>query len=295
MRMHDGEVETSVALVRGLLATQLPQWADLPLEPLASSGTVNALYRLGDDMVVRLPRMPWAIGAPEKELRFLPELAPLLPVEVPLVLARGKPGEGYPWEWGVYRWHEGEHPEAGGSDSLAHDLAKLVTVLHAAPVAGDASRGRAASSMARLDESVRDGLAALEGTIDTEAVRAAWEESLQAPRWASDLVWTHGDLMPGNLLLRDGRLAVVLDWEAFGLGDPAADLAVAWNLLGSGARETFRREVDVDDATWLRGRGWALWTGLAALPYYRETNPVLAENARYRVGEVLDDHREQSI
>lgn len=296
MKMHAGEFATSVELVRRLLAAQLPQWAGLPLVPLASSGTVNALYRFGDEMIVRLPRMPWAAGALEKEVRFLPGLAPLLPVEVPRVLARGEPGEGYPWEWGIYPWHEGEHPEAGSvSDGLARELAALVTALHGAPVEGDPPPGRGAAPLAEYDETVRAGLVELEGLIDTDAARAAWEESRRAPAWAGELVWTHGDLMPGNLLLRDGRLAVVLDWEGCGLGDPAADLAVAWNLLAGSARETFRRELDVNDAAWLRGRGWALWTGVAALPYYVHTNPVLAANGRYRIGEVLDDHRQRSI
>ena len=125
--------------------------------------------------------------------------------------------------------------------------------------------------------------------IDTDAARAAWEISLTAPEWPGPPVWIHGDVMPGNLLVRDGRLSAVIDWEAFGTGDPATDLMVAWNLLPADARPVFRAELEVDDDTWARGRGWALWTGLLALPYYKETNPLFAENARYRIGEVLAD------
>jgi aminoglycoside phosphotransferase (APT) family kinase protein len=295
-KMHADELETSAGLVRRLLAEQFPHWADLPVEQVDSSGTVNALYRLGDDMLVRLPRTEWAKDAVERELRFLPKLAPHLPVEVPVPLAQGVPAEGYPREWGVYPWLEGEHPTAGATadaEALATDLALLVHTLQRLDVDGGhpAARG---SSLARFDAATRSALAELEGVIDTKTTTTAWEQALEALEWGGAPVWMHGDLMPANLLVRDGRLAAVIDWEGFGVGDPAVDLMVAWNLLTAETRSSFRATIDVDDATWIRGRGWALWTGLVALPYYCETNPVLADNARYRIEEVLTDFRASS-
>jgi aminoglycoside phosphotransferase (APT) family kinase protein len=285
--MHADELHTDVGLVRALLEGQFPHWATLPIERVSSSGTVNALYRLGDDMVVRLPRMDWGIGAVDRELRWLPPLAPLLPVEIPVPLAKGAPAEGYPWEWGIYPWLEGETP-AAGEGSLARDLARFVRALHVVKPADGPPAGRGAA-LARWDEPTRAALVELQGIVDTEAAGALWDAALRTPGWSAPPVWIHGDLMPANLLVRDGRLTGVIDWGGFGVGDPAVDLMPAWNMLEAAGREVFRAELDVDDETWTRGRGWALWTGLLALPYYKETNPELAENARYRIGEVLAD------
>ena len=291
-KMHADEVETSVCLVRRLLAAQFPEWTALPIERVVSTGTVNALYRLGDDLVVRLPRTGWAVGAVDRGLRWLPKIAPLLPVEIPVPLAKGAPAEGYPSEWGIYPWLEGENPVEGriaDPRSLAKDLMRFIQALHAVDLPGGPPAGRGAT-LTRFDEPVRAALVELEGVIDTEAATAAWEVSLRTPEWPGPPVWIHGDVMPGNLLVQGGRLTGVIDWEASGTGDPATDLMVAWNLLPAGARKLFRGELGVDDATWARGRGWALWTGLVALPYYKETNPLFAENAHYRIGEVLADH-----
>ena len=290
--MHADELHTDVALVRRLVAAQFPEWAALPIVRISSSGTVNALYRLGEGMVVRLPRMEWGVGAVDRELRWLPKLAPLLPVSISVPLAKGAPGEGYPWDWGVYAWLEGENPAVDGPadpESLARDLARFVVELHRVDLAGGPPAGRG-ESLARFDDATRAALDALEGIVDTRAATAAWDEALRAPPWSGPPVWVHGDLMPGNLLVRGGRLTGVIDWGGLGVGDPACDLMVAWNMLRPGARGVFRAEVGVDDATWVRGRGWALWTGLVALPYYEETNPVLADNARFRIGEVLADY-----
>ena len=289
MKMHEDEVHTDVLLVHRLLAAQFPEWASLPIERVSSSGTVNALYRLGDELVVRLPRMDWGVGAVDRELRWLPKIAPLLPVAISVPLAKGVPAEGYPWEWGVYTWLEGENPTVGESESLARELAGFVHALHAIELPGGPPTGR--PPLEQWDETVRGALAALKGVIDTGAAAAAWEASLRPSSSTSSPVWIHADLMPGNVLVQGGTLTGVIDWGGFGMGEPAWDFTIAWNLLAAGSREVFRAAVDADDAAWLRGRGFALCTGLAALPYYAETNPVLADNARYRIDEVLGDYK----
>src|SRR2546421_3930050 len=170
--MHADELHTDVLLVRKLLAAQFPEWAALPIERVGSSGTVNALYRLGAEMVVRLPRTDWGVGAVDRELRWLPELAPLLPVAISMPLAKGAPAEGYPWDWGVYPWLEGENPAADGvgdAASLAQELAAFVASLRRVELPGDPPAGRAASPLQRFDETVRGTLGALEGIVDTEA------------------------------------------------------------------------------------------------------------------------------
>ena len=289
--MHAHEVHTDVALVLGLLEAQFPDWASLPLERLQTAGTVNALYRLGTDLLVRLPRTDWGIGAVEREIRWLPRLAPRLPVRVPVPLAKGMPAGDYPYEWGVYPWLEGDNPTVGAiSDprSLAKELARFVTALHGVDPAGAPAAVRG-SSLRPWDEPTRAALASLSGVVDTDAATAVWDAALRTPGWSAPGVWVHGDLMPGNLLLQGASLSGVIDWGGMGLADPACDLMVAWNLLSAETRGVFRAELEVDDATWARGRGWALWTGLVALPYYKDANPELAENARFRIAEVLAD------
>ena len=286
--MHADEVLTDVPLVRRLLAEQFPEWAELSLERVPSSGTDNALYRLGDDMVVRLPRIDWAVAGLQRELEWLPRLAPLLPVSVPVPLAEGRPSEDYPWDWAVYEWLPGENPPLGGdgnSVALARDLAGLVRAFQRIDIAGPSSRR--GLPLASQGEWTRAALSELRGTIDTTAATAAWEEALRTPVWSRPPVWLHGDLFPGNLLVERGRLRAVIDFALVGMGDPACDLIAAWSLFPRATREVFRAELTVDDATWARGRGWALSVALVALPYYRDTNPGFAALARHVLGEVL--------
>ena len=291
-KMHADEVEIDVSLVRRLLAGQFPEWAELRIEPVESAGTDNAIYRLGDELAVRLPRYPGATGEVEMEHRWLPRLAPLLPLAIPVVLAQGTPAEGYPWEWSVWRWLEGETATVDRLADLreaATDLARFITALQRIDPSGGppASRG---VPLAVRDERNREAIASLHGTLDTGAVIAAWDAALQEPPWSGPPVWVHGDLYDGNLLVERGRLHGVIDFGGFGVGDPACDLIVAWSLFSAQIRKVFRTALAVDDATWARGRGWALSVALIALPYYQSTNPVMVANARRRIDEVLADY-----
>jgi aminoglycoside phosphotransferase (APT) family kinase protein len=296
--MHVDEVDIDVSLVGRLLAAQFPQWADLPIEPVHSAGTDNAIYRLGSDLAVRLPRIEEATGQVDKEHRWLPRLAPHLPLAIPVPLAKGIPGEGYPWQWSVYRWLAGENATSkhiADPGQAVRDLAHFVTALQRidpdsgpSPGAHNSFRGVPLSTR---DAETRAAIASLDGMLDTCAVTAAWNAALQAPAWHSPPVWIHGDLSPLNLLVQRGRISAVIDFGCLGVGDPACDLQVAWNLLSTGTRDVFRAALRVDDATWARGRGWALSVGLIALPYYQSTNPVLASIARRVIDEALTDQK----
>jgi len=292
--MHADEVPTSVALVRRLLAAQFPQWADLPIEPVPSAGTDNALYRLGDSLVVRLPRIHWAAAQVDKEQCWLPRLAPHLPLAIPVPLAKGAPGAGYPWHWSVYQWFEGEDAildRLADPSQAARQLAAFITALQQidpadGPPAGvhNSSRG---VPLARRDAQTRVAITALDGALDAAATTAAWEAALQVPAWSGSPLWIHGDLKPGNLLAKGRRLSAVIDFGCLGVGDPACDLQVAWSFLSPETRRVFRAALQVDEATWARGRGWALSVALIALPYYRHTNPVLAAISRRTLDQVL--------
>jgi aminoglycoside phosphotransferase (APT) family kinase protein len=288
-------MSTDASLVRRLVATQFPAWADLPIEPVLLGGTDNALYRLGGDLVVRLPRRERDVGTLEIERQWLPRLAPMLPLAVPAPLAEGIPGEGYPWTWSIYAWLEGEtahaHPIAD-SVTLANDLAQFVATLHAIDPTGGPPPSRHNAfrgvPLAMRDESTRVSIAALGSTIDAAVATAAWEASLRAPDWQRAPVWIHGDLDARNVLARAGRLTAVIDWGCLGVGDPACDLAVAWKLLPPDGRDAFRAALRADDATWERGRGWVLSQALNALSYYTlETNAVLVQEAERWLAQVL--------
>ncbi len=291
--MHADEVETDVALVQRLLSGQYPRWADLEITPVESYGTDHDIYRLGEQLVVRLPRIGWATAQAAKEAEWLPRLAPHLPLAVPVQLAKGRPAGGYPFEWSVYEWLPGENAN-GTIDDLekaAVDLAAFVKALRRldatdAPTRPPIGRG---VPLVILDEHVRRSIAQLGKRIDGEAAIRSWEESLGAPESDEAEVWVHGDLLPGNLLVVDGRLSAVIDWGLLNVGDPACDLQPAWNVFTDDSRSRYRAELEVDDASWLRGRGWALFQAVMALPYYWDTNPGMVRQASHALAEVLAD------
>ena len=302
-KMHIDEVASNGSLVLRLLAAQFPQWANLPIKSLQSAGTDNAIYRLGDDMAVRLPRINGATGQLDKEHHWLPKLAPFLPLAIPVPVAKGKPGEGYPWHWSVYRWLEGENTTielTTDPRQAAIDLAQFIAALRRIDATGGPLSGPPNSSrgvpLAIRDQQTRAAIAGLHGILDADAVTAAWEAALRAPAWRDRPVWIHGDLHSGNLLAQQGRLTAVIDFGSLGVGDPACDVMAAWIFLSAETRDIFRALLQVDDATWARGRGWALSFGLIALPYYQGTNHVLARIARRAIDEALDrDHNKPGV
>ncbi|MFD8374206.1 aminoglycoside phosphotransferase family protein [Streptomyces sp. NPDC059688] len=291
-KMHADEPDLDAPLVQRLIARRFPQWAGLPVRRLASSGTENAMFRLGSELVVRLPRRPGAVPDVVREQHWLPRLGPLLPAAVPEPLGVGEPDAGFPWPWSVYRWLDGRNPVAGAvtePERLAEDLGAFVRALRDADPQ-DGPPGYRGGPLTDRDEPTRAAVAALAGSVDTGAVTALWERALGAPAHAGGPRWAHGDLSPGNVLVGcDGRLRAVIDFGTAGIGDPAVDLVVAWNLLPASSRGTFRAAVGADDAEWARGRGWALSISLIQLPYYRDTNPALAENSRHVIAEILDE------
>ena len=296
-KMHPNEVNPAVSLVRGLLREQFPQWADLPLVPVESAGTDNAIYRLGEDLAVRLPRIDWALGQADKERQWLPKLAPFLPLRVPDPLAAGEPALGYPWSWSVYRWLEGESLARAQNPDLcaaALSLAAFIRALQAADPAGGppaAAFDLRGVPLSRRDRAVRAAIRALDGEIDTAAVLSAWEAALQAPDWEQDPVWFHGDLLPGNVLVHQGQVSAVIDFAGLGVGDPACDLMIAWGLFSGESRAVFRSALQVDEASWARGRGQALAQALIFIPYYLNSNPAGVAYARHVVSEVLKDQK----
>lgn len=293
--MHADEVEIGPSLVRRLLEVQFPRWAHLPISPVEPRGTDNALYRLGGELVARLPLRERTVLTLEKELAWLPRIAPFLPLPVPAPLATGAPTEEYAWTWAVYSWLDGENATP---DRLADarqtglDLAAFIAALQRIVPTGGPGPGEhnffRGEPLSNRDAGVRASLETLDDELDAAAVTALWEAALDAPEWDRPGVWIHGDLDARNLLADEGRLSAVVDWGSLGVGDPACDVMVAWKVLTPEGQEAFRAALTVDDATWERARGWALSQALGALSYYTlETNEVLVREARRWLAEVL--------
>ena len=293
--MHDNEVSTSPELVQTLLADQFPRWAGLPIQRVPSSGTDNALYRVGEELLARLPRIDWAIEQADKERYWLPKLAPHLPLLLPEQLAMGEPGAGYPWSWAIYRWLPGQSARLdilADPKQAAMELARFIQALQAIPTDGGpaaAAHGLRGRSLKWRDEDTRNAIAQLDDLIDTAAALRVWEEALAAPEWNGPPVWFHGDLLAGNVLVHEGRVSAIIDFSGLGVGDPAPDMLIAWNLLDSASRDWFRRELEVDEATWTRGRGQALAQAAIFIPYYRHTNPGGVAAARRALTELLHE------
>jgi aminoglycoside phosphotransferase (APT) family kinase protein len=293
-KMHPGEMDITVGLVAGLIAGQFPQWASLPIRPVVSAGTVHVMFRLGADMAVRLPRVPPGSDALIAKRLWLPRLVPYLPVAVPAPIGEGRPTQEYPGSWSVLRWLGGANPVAdhlAAPGLLAADLAEFVAACRKIDLTGGPAAYRG-GPLAELSEETLGAIEELHGLVDTDLATAVWRDAARLPQWSGPGVWVHADLMPGNLLTVGGRLSAVIDFDAAGIGDPACDLIVAWNLLPASVRTAYRRAVGVDEATWTRGRGRALSMALIQLPYYQDTNPVMAANARHTIREVLADHQD---
>jgi aminoglycoside phosphotransferase (APT) family kinase protein len=289
LRLHDDELLIDEDAVRRMVADQLPEHASAPVRRLPVSGSSNSLFRLGDDLLVRLPRQPGGSSTILKEARWLPQLQDSLPTAVPEVVAVGEPGHGYPERWSVVRWIDGEHPtaagpHAGSRDRLAHDLASVVRALRQLEVPPEARHDPAlrwyrAEPLTAIDSDIRayaeQCRAIPDLDLDIDAALLVWDEAMTVAAGSPDpgTHWLHGDLFAENLLVRNGRLAAVLDFGGLAVGDPAVDLVPAWELLDPEARALFRTEVGVDDRTWVLGRAWALAIAVMTFPYYWRTMP----------------------
>ncbi len=288
-KMHKNELIIEPSMVRELLLTQCPQWADLSLDRIRSSGTDNALFHLGDEFVVRMPRIDWASQSINKEYEWLPQLAPLLTLPISAPIFKGTPTADYPWSWLVSPWHDGANPAFEQSNEyadLAIDLAHFLNEFHALPVT-NAPASRRGIPLNNMDEAVMECMQQLQGDVDTDKLIALWKQLITVPEWEHNSVWLHGDMLPGNILVTDKRLSAVIDFSDVGIGDPAVDCVIAWALLNGPSRQIFKNHIKLDENTWLRGQGWALSIAVIMLPYYKESNPVLAALARRMIGQLL--------
>lgn len=294
-KMHTDEVDTGPDLVRRLIASQFPQWSDMHVEPAPSGGTDNVMYRLGDDMAVRMPRIERTKRQVVQEAHWLPIFAPQLPLAVPVPIALGEPAEGYPFPWAVVPWLPGDDARVApiDLDAAATDLAGFIVAMRSIDTANgprpgweNAGRGM---PLGILDDYMRAAIAALDEGFDRDGLLAIWDAAVNAPVWDRAPVWVHGDLGPENLLACDDRLTAVIDFGCMAVGDPACELLPAWGMFSGHSREVFREATGLDDATWARARGWIVMPAVTGLSYYADTDPSMVERSRRSIEIVLSE------
>ena len=290
------KADITADLVSRLIADQFPQWAGLAVRPVEADGADNTTFRLGQTMSVRLPSADVYVEQVDKEHRWLPVLAAQLPLPIPEPLAKGVPGNGFPRPWSVYRWIDGDPATAEGVADMpgfAADLADFLVALYQIDPAGGPGPGThnffRGGPVAVYDRETQDALAALQGQIDTVLAAEVWQAALRATRQGPP-VWFHGDAQPGNLLLRDGRLSAVIDFGTSGVGDPACDTTIAWTFLSGESSRIFIERLPFDEATWARGRGWAIWKAMIVLVEALKDDPQDAAYTKGVIEAILADH-----
>ena len=289
------KLDITLLLVIELIAEQFPQWAHLPIRPTEVSGVDNRTFRLGQDMVVRLPSSQQYALQVQKEQRWLPFLAQHLSIPIPEPLAIGQPSKHYPWHWSTYRWIEGQSANILSIDEehlklIVKQLAQFLNELHTidttgAPLPGSHNFYRG-GSLSVYDDQTRDALDQLRDQIDVDAVTVVWERALRS-QWNKDPVWIHGDLYPSNILIKDGQLTAVIDFGGMGIGDPACDLVIAWTFLKNESRNIFKLLMNLDSDTWARARGWALWKALITLAQIKDKNGSEALKQKRLIDDLL--------
>jgi len=296
-KLRAGKFNVDVPLVQRLVGTQFPQWADLPIRAVDNDGWDNWTFHLGDRMKVRLPSAMGYSEQAEKEARWLPKLAPLLPLPVPVPVGIGQAAEGYPCSWSIYEWLEGEPTRREAVDDpvqFGWDLAKFLIALQRIDTTGGPPPGqhnffRGADVMSVYGDEARQSVDKLADVIDASAAHEVLDAA-EAAVIVEQPVWIHGDIAVGNLLVRDGRLGAVIDFGGCAVGDPACDLVITWVFLEGAGRDAFRLSVPADEAMWARARGWALWKAALVLANNSVINPN--ENSPRSVIEaVIAEHR----
>lgn len=297
--LRERRFEVAQELAQSLIDRQFPVWSYLPLKKIDSAGTDNSVYRLGDEMAVRFPVSVSAAEQITKEHSWLPKLSSFA-VAIPVIIGAGQPATEFPFPWSVVNWIDGKDAVSENvSDwlKMAEDLGQFVSVLRGqntlgAPTAGK-HNGYRGTALVNLDQVARYAMNDLEDIFDKACLLKIWEQALGIEPWAGAPVWIHGDIHAANIIVRNGSLAGIIDFGLMGVGDPACDLALAWSLLPTHARDVFRAAANVNEPTWQRGKGWGLYIGVIALSYYRERNAILSGIAETAISAVIEDSLQQ--
>lgn len=291
--MMNNKLIIDESLVQHLIATQFPEWRDLSIKSVKRQGWDNRTFHLGEHLLVRLPSDADYALQVEKEQRWLPKLAPFLPLSIPAPIAMGQPTSEYPWKWSVYEFLPGESANHASIDNLTDFATSLAEFLIAfqridatnAPSPGLHSFYRG-GSLSIYDTETRQAINALKNKIDVAMITNIWEKAL-ASIWKLEPVWVHGDISVGNLIVQNGKLSAVIDFGQLAAGDPACDLSIAWTFFKGASRAAFHSTLALDEDTWARARGWTLWKALITAAGQIESNAIEASDPWRIINEVI--------
>jgi aminoglycoside phosphotransferase (APT) family kinase protein len=297
-------VNIDIDLVRKLIGEQFPKWAHLPIYPVQASGWDNRTFHLGDTMSVRLPSAERYADKVHKEQKWLPFLAQQLTMPIPTPLAMGNPSKEYPWHWSIYRWIEGKSANLFNADeldlpSIARQLALFLKELQkidseGVPLVGGPHNFFRGDSTRVYDTQAREAIVQLQDLIDAPAALHVWQKSISTT-WDKKPVWIHGDVSEGNILIKDGKLSAVIDFGGMGIGDPACDLVIAWNFFHGESREVFKSAMDLDQATWERARGWAIWKALITVASLEDKKGAKAQKQMNIINDIIDESHMRDV
>lgn len=280
-------------LVQGLIARQFPEWKNLPTRAVSNQGWDNRTFRLGDELLVRLPSSQKYTFQVEKEQTWLPKLAPHLPYSIPVPIALGQPEIEYPWKWSIYKWLKGEsalHGQINNLEKFALDLAIFINTFQQIDTTGGPLPGAQnfyrGGSLLNYDEQTREAISLMAGKIDQKAASELWDKAINT-KYTNHPVWVHGDISLGNLLVINGNLAAVIDFGQLAVGDPACDLTIAWTVFYGKSRDIFIQSIHIDQDTWIRAQAWGLWKALIIAAGISEANTFEKQNAFRIIGEIL--------
>jgi aminoglycoside phosphotransferase (APT) family kinase protein len=287
-------IKIDVDLVSKLINSQFPEWSNLDIKPVKKSGNDNRTFHLGNSMSIRLPSDLAYVPQVEKEQKWLPILAKQLSTPISEPLAKGLPNKDYPYPWSVNKWVDGETltlENIGDLNQFANDLGSFLVDLQSidatdGPLAGEHNFYRG-GNIGVYDEEFRDAINHT-NTFDKHLLKEIWELALDS-KWAKEPVWVHGDIAPGNILIKNGRLFAVIDFGILGVGDPSCDAAMAWTFFDESSRKTFKNALNFDEDTWNRARGWALWKTLITYNYNEKFNKTIADESFNMIKVILND------
>jgi aminoglycoside phosphotransferase (APT) family kinase protein len=292
------EVNITVELVRRLIDSQFPQWSQLPITPVAESGWDNRTFHLGDELSIRLPSAQEYHEQVEKEQKWLPKIAPHLPLPISQPIAQGVPTEEFPWNWSIYKWLEGVSANQlsfsdNALETIAVQLAQFLAALHQydpdeGPIPGLHNWWRGAHPSV-YDLETQSLINELKEFIDPDKATLLWNRAISST-WQHDPVWVHGDVASGNILIKDDKISAIIDFGCMGVGDPACDLTIAWTFFKGNSRKLFKENLPLDEETWARARGWALWKALYQMSQLKEKSGAAFAKQQRIIKDVMDEH-----
>src|SRR3990167_181520 len=296
--MKQNKFDVSVSLIKNLIFEQFSQWKNLPIKEVEVQGWDNRTFRLGSEMLIRMPSAECYAVKVEKEQKWLPILAKHLSIKIPEPIAMGKPSKDYPWNWSIYKWIEGKSANTlnvneKDLENIAKQVDQFLNELHKIDTAGAPSPGKhnfyRGGDLSVYDKETRSAIEKLKTFISAENVLKVWEKALGSA-WNKNPIWIHGDLSAGNILIQNNRLVGIIDFGGTAVGDPACDLVIAWTFLKNKSRKIFKANVNLDNDTWTRARGWALWKAVITLDSLKYKTSLEAFEQKNIIEEIISKH-----